>query len=209
VDACKQFSFDRWLNREVATYFQRKFISFHPQSGSFRLWGNLLIDRELPEPAYTKTLPDRQQLVDYQRAEREALEKLVKKRIEGAKRNSKNPLSVNDWLQKTRHWRPLIRAFQRRGGQLVFVRMPVSQSRWQFTAQAYPPKYYWNTFADRNNVYAVHFDEYPTLSQFELPDTSHLAYQSKAEFTRALYDILDTTYHSDVFQTTSEEVLLK
>lgn len=194
VDSCEQFSFDSWLNRQISTALQSHFTFINPQSSSFRLWGNLLVDRELPEPFYTKTLPDRQQIVDYERADPVALQALVEDRLKGAEVTAEEPLSITDWLAKTEHWEPLIQKFQQRGGVVIFVRMPVSQKRWSLEEKSYPPDRYWDAFIRQNDVISVHFNHSPMLSRFELADTSHLGFQSKEKFTQALFDIFEEPY---------------
>lgn len=188
------FSIDRRLNRQITTWLQSRFVFINPQSSSFRLWGNLLIQQELPEPLYIKMQDDRSLLSDFQRANPEALQSLYLRRIEGTKRstsNTQNHPSSTEWLAQTNHWPLLIQRFQMRGGRVIFVRMPVSMERWEIMRQAVPPEEFWNLFVNRSNVASVHFAHHPILSQFNFPDASHLDKRDRTVFTKQLLRQLD------------------
>jgi hypothetical protein len=187
------FSMNRQLNRNISSWLQSHFMFLNPQSSSFRLWGNLIADRKLPVPFYTKSLEDRQQLTDYARAQPKALEALRQSRL------PKNPTEYIDrvlptfgkWSNQTQHWQQPIARFQRRGGKVIFVRMPVSEDLWQSEGQTYPPDRYWHPWMNKLSVKSVHFAEYPDLSSFPLPDTSHLDMRDKATFTQRLLTHLE------------------
>jgi alginate O-acetyltransferase complex protein AlgI len=76
--------------------------------------------------------------------------------------------------------------FHVKGGRVIFVRMPVSQERWTIERQLTPPERYWKKFVNKINVESVHFADYPDLSNFKLPDTSHIDMRDKPAFTRIL-----------------------
>jgi hypothetical protein len=194
IDHCNHnFSTVRRLNRHIATFFQHRFLFLNPQSNSLRLWGNLLVEREFPEPFYTKTLPDRQQLVDYERAEPTMLQLLHDERLKAAKHLLKQkPLPPDEWLELTGHWGTLIQQFEQRGGKVIFVRMPVSDERWKFERQFTPVESYWQHFAQTLQVEAVHFSEFSNLSNFNLADTSHLSMHDKRKFTQLLMEYLQS-----------------
>lgn len=193
VNHCRNsFSLNSQINRNLNSLFQNNFVFLNPQSSSFRLWGNILGQQNLPEPFYTKTKIDRSQLSDFRRADGKALKRLHDSRIQGIKKSSeKGYLNPQEWLEKTNHWQPLVEKFQQRGGRVIFVRMPVSQERWKFESKRFPPDKYWNNFTRRYNVASLHFAEYPSLSQFNLPDTSHLDMRDRSLFTELLLDKLE------------------
>lgn len=192
VDHCHtSFSLNRKLNRDISTLLQRHFMFLNPQSSSLRLWGNLVAQQELPEPFYTKTLPDRQQLTDYARANPHNLQALYNQRIEGAEQSLKRPfIRSEEWLKQTEHWKPLVEKFKARGGRVIFVRMPVSKDRWQLERQNTPVDRYWQKFIKLLQVDSIHFADYPELTGFKLPDTSHLDMRDRPAFTQSLLNHL-------------------
>ena len=193
VNHCRNnFSLDSRINRNLSSWFQNKFVFLNPQSSSFRLWGNILAQQNLPEPFYVKTKADRSDLSDFKRFEPVALKKLHDNRIKGSKKISeKGWLNQQEWLVKTNHWQPLLKKFQQRGGRAIFVRMPVSQERWKFESKIFPVDRYWNQFTRRYNIASLHFAEYPSLSHFNLPDTSHLDMRDRSLFTELLLNELE------------------
>lgn len=193
IDHCHtNFSLNRKLNRDINTWLQKHFAFLNPQSSSLRLWGNLIAQQELPEPFYTKTLPDRQQLVDYARAKPKALQTLYQSRIEDQKQSLKRSfLSPEEWLKQTAYWHTVVKQFKARGGRVIFVRMPVSKERWKIERQKTPADRYWQKFITQLKVDSIHFADYPELTSFELPDTSHLDMRDRPRFTQALLNHLN------------------
>jgi hypothetical protein len=179
------FSINRQINRGISTWLQSHFVFLNPQSSSFRLWGNLASQRKLPVPFYTQTLRDRQQLTDYARADPKALQTLHDDRLKDIQTAAQEPLAkFENWFAQTKHWQPLINKFQQRGGKVIFVRMPVAEDRWKFERKINPPDRYWQPWMNKFNVKSVHFADYPDLTTFQLPDTSHLDMRDKAAFTK-------------------------
>ena len=194
IDHCHtKFSIDRQLNRRLSTGLQNHLVFLNPQSSSLRLWGNLAVERKLPVPFFTKTLPDRQQLTDYARADLKSLQELHASRLKGAEDSSTQPpIPFDRWVAKTQNWQQLVAKFQQRGGRVVFLRMPVSQDRWQFEQKIYPPALYWQPWMKQLDVRSIHFADYADLSNFKLPDTSHLDMRDKAVFTERLLGHIQT-----------------
>lgn len=188
VDHChSNFSLNRQLNHRISAWLESQFVFLNPESSSLRLWGNLVTKAKLPEPFYTKTLSDREQLTDYDRADLKLLKQVHDGRLKGIKKRDKqSSLSYEEWLKQTEHWQALVVQFRARGGRVIFVRMPISQERWRLERQITPPEKYWNRFVNKLNVESIHFADYPDLSNFKLPDTSHLDMRDKPVFTRSL-----------------------
>jgi hypothetical protein len=53
-----------------------------------------------------------------------------------------------------------------------------------------PRPLYWNRFAAQTRAIAIHFADFPSLRDFECPDTSNIASRDGPRFTRAVIDIL-------------------
>lgn len=190
------FSLNRQLNHRISVWLESNFVFLNSQSSSLRLWGNLITQSQLPEPFYTKTLSDRQQLTDYARADVKFLKEIHDSRLKGVQKQAKQPfLSPDTWLKQTEHWHNLVVQFRARGGHIIFVRLPISQERWKLESQTTPPEKYWKKFVNKLNVESVYFADYPDLSNFQLPDTSHLDMRDKSAFTKNLVQHLDSINH--------------
>jgi hypothetical protein len=85
---------------------------------------------------------------------------------------------------------PLVESIQKRGGKVIFARFPTSGEHRVLDERYYPRREYWDRFAARTPALAIHFDDVPALSRFELPDTSHLDSRDTPAFTEALIEEL-------------------
>ncbi len=180
------FSVNRQLNRQISTWLQSHLIFLNPQSSSFRLWGNLLSERQLPAPFYTTTLGDRQQLVDYARAQPQALKQLHDSKLNIDESHRQPLLTFAAWFDRAKHWQSAIEKFQQRGGKAIFIRMPVAEDRWELEGKVYPPDRYWQPWIKQFNLKSIHFADYADLRTFKLLDTSHLDMHDKKAFTQLL-----------------------
>lgn len=83
-----------------------------------------------------------------------------------------------------------VSTLQKRGGDVVFVRMPTTGEVLRKQSEAYPRSLYYDVMVMSSGATSVHFANYPELSRFECPDDSHIDATDKTEFTRALCSII-------------------
>jgi hypothetical protein len=79
---------------------------------------------------------------------------------------------------------------EKRGGKVVFLRMPTTDIHEQLDELSAPRKQYWDIL-QRAGLRTIHFKDYPQLSCFDCPDTSHLDQEDAATFTKSLYPIIE------------------
>lgn len=84
----------------------------------------------------------------------------------------------------------LVSKIMDRGGRVIFVRFPTGKGVWEIDETRYPKKVYWEKFAELSLSRTVHFEDYESLSDFDLPDGSHLDRADKVEFTQKLSKII-------------------
>lgn len=80
----------------------------------------------------------------------------------------------------------LVRTFQARGGEVVFLRAPSSGRRWELEEQAHSKTKYWDRFAATSSAICIHFRDVPDMRGLHCPDGSHLDYRDAPNFTKAL-----------------------
>ena len=92
-----------------------------------------------------------------------------------------------------------------RGGRVIFVRFPTSGPLRERVARRYPKAEFWAPFAARlaaadsvltdgaapGRLAAVHYEDVPTLRDFDAPDGSHVSLNDRPAFTAALLDELE------------------
>ena len=79
---------------------------------------------------------------------------------------------------------------QSRGGQVIFVRLPSAGDALAKQRAEAPRELYWDVFAEKVGAPVVHFADHPSLSQFRVPDGTHLDVRDASAFSRALARIL-------------------
>ncbi len=73
-----------------------------------------------------------------------------------------------------------------RGGQVVFVRLPVSGELKKLEDRATPPGGPLEPAHRESGAQGIYFEDYPELAGFECPEWSHLSAADSVEFTRRL-----------------------
>jgi hypothetical protein len=160
-------------------------------------------------PQYLITRPDRSRLADYTqvpmpqfyygRVMRELGEKiqsltgmtyvdvdrLLRQRIDRIE-----PQDNGRFLVETNVLRSDVETIRRRGGRVVFVRMPASALVWELEKRRYPRDSFWRPFSEKVGAPTISAEEYPTMAAFQCPDGSHLDFRDRERFTRALVDAL-------------------
>lgn len=82
------------------------------------------------------------------------------------------------------------RAIERRGGRVIFLRMPESGIVHEVEARLYPRADYWEPFVRSQTSVCLNSDDYLELSSIHSPDGSHLDRYSAPEFSRAIVRLL-------------------
>ncbi len=84
----------------------------------------------------------------------------------------------------------LVRRIRRRGGDVVFVRMPSSGERLQIEEEFHPRVTYWDRFVTSSSAKCIHWADLKFDRELSCPDDSHLDCRDTVRFTDALADEL-------------------
>jgi hypothetical protein len=151
-----------------------------------------VIRGQLPDSSAASSLfvgEDRTVSVDFSRRDLAQL----RARVASWSVNQGPEVSPEEFVARACRFEVLAEQIERRGGRVVFVRMPVSGLLQEWLEKAYPKASYWDEFARRTHFQTVHFRDYPDL-RVECPDYSHLDMRDAPRFTEALASI--TFQHS-------------
>ena len=77
-----------------------------------------------------------------------------------------------------------------RGGEVIFVALPVCGERARIEEERYPRADYWDRFVASSSHRTIHVDDEPSLTEPECYDGSHMDIADARVFTRDLYDIV-------------------
>jgi hypothetical protein len=79
-----------------------------------------------------------------------------------------------------------IEKIRARGGDVAFIRFPASGPVYLSEARGFPRAMAWEPFLAKTRAAGVHFEDYPQLQGYRLPEWSHMAAGDSEPFTRAL-----------------------
>jgi len=106
--------------------------------------------------------------------------------------------SPGDWLAGAQPIIRAIRTIQARGGRVVLLRMPTAF--WDLDETYLPRRDYWDQLDSQEGIIGVHYKDVPGLSDYPLPDGSHLDARDSWNFTR---DVLNHLEQMGVMQATT------
>ena len=180
-------SLDRKFNTILSAWLQQNFISLQ-HNLSLRSLLKAVIKGDLPEPFYIRTYPDRARAADYTMLP--DIEEHRAKRLERMKiaATSKPPQTVDSWKKDLKTVHGWVEKIQSRGGKVVFVRFPTSGMHWDMDDMLYPRAQYWDHIYALTGAQTIHFQDVSGMSDFNLPDTSHLDQKDRQTFTALLMD---------------------
>lgn len=92
---------------------------------------------------------------------------------------------------------PLHQQLRARGGRLIMLRMPVTGGLKRYLDIITPREQFWDKVAEKTTIPSIYYEDYPGLTGFDCPDTSHLDGSDAPVFTRNLAPILRRTLESD------------
>jgi hypothetical protein len=77
-----------------------------------------------------------------------------------------------------------------RGVQVLFVRMPSSGEYLAYENREFPRARTWTALLAATGAPGIHFEDYPELQGYQLPDWSHMTHSEAERFTAALYGVV-------------------
>lgn len=174
------------VGTEGSLFFQKNLVLVNPQVSLVNNIRKLIGTGTLPQPRYLTILSDRSVLADYTQTDRD--EKNQQLPCGGWYRGVR--LDAEAWLRDVQAVDSYVKTITKRGGRVVFLRMPIHRDLWLAENERNPRKLFWDKMAESTNAATVHFKDHPSLDKFSLPDCSHLDQRDTPEFTRCLVNIL-------------------
>jgi hypothetical protein len=84
----------------------------------------------------------------------------------------------------------LVAQLRSRGVQVLFVRMPSSGEYLDFENSNFPRKRTWDALLAATGAPGIHFEDYPELQGYYLPEWSHMTRSEAERFTAALFRVI-------------------
>ncbi len=151
--------------------------------GPYRSYEHMRADRHRPAHYRTRLPPDR--LAEHRNNRVKRAQELLSQ-----SRGARDEADLQQALRQ--QVRPLYDELKRRGGDLILVRMPTTGEHLTLDQIYYPREKFWDVIGPETGIPTIYFADYPELSGFDCPDTSHLDAEDAATFTRALARVIQT-----------------
>lgn len=176
---------DAWLK----SVYQSRYVF----ADSGLSWPNIVKyydkNKRLKDPGYTTRALDLSIRGDFQLIDAEQLGKhFYKEKLKDYTDNPPSPLE--SWLPQIDKLNELSSRIIDRGGNVILIRLPTSKEHWDLDNEYYPKQDYWDRLVAQSYAPAIHFLDIPGLSDFDLPDTSHLDFRDREAFTAAWFEVL-------------------
>lgn len=186
----QQYRIGTIIEGALDTWMESRLVLLNSSSVNPRLVFSLLLkERRLPRH-YLHTFATRERDADYL-GQTEAWRVKNRKWREVGGRKTLEMREVSTPAEWRGYLDRLARDVERieaRGGQVVFVRLPITGGYREMMAEYYPRQAYWDTLAERFGDRAIHYEDVPALAELECPDSSHIDMRDKPVLTRALFE---------------------
>ena len=84
----------------------------------------------------------------------------------------------------------VVEKLRTRGVKVLFVRMPSSGEYLDYENRNFPRARTWAALLEATGAQGIHFEDYPELQGYDLPDWSHMSRPEAERFTAALYGVI-------------------
>ncbi|MBW3567884.1 MAG: hypothetical protein KY410_08015 [Proteobacteria bacterium] len=139
--------------------------------------------------SYITTYASREREGDYSKIDVKALRELRYRRsVDWYRKSAQAPAETVD--RNIQFLRAVIEAIRQRGGNVIFVRFPISEALFAASEKHLPHERYLGRITQETGARLISFEDYPSLRGFDLPDGSHLDAKDQEAFTEALAKIL-------------------
>jgi hypothetical protein len=98
---------------------------------------------------------------------------------------------IDEQITKTTKAVAILRA---RGVEVVFLRSPSDSRYYEFENMAFPRASTWEPLIQKSGAPGIHFEDYPELQGYTLPEWSHMSGSEADRFTAALAPIVESKF---------------
>jgi hypothetical protein len=176
------------FERRLRKFFEMNFVTLQPGLAASRRWRTWRLGRPLLPGYGDEMTPDRYRYGNY--LHYYGLSDANK--IIGQLQAKARPrvFGPKDLSARIRDVKEMLATIRSRGGDVIFVRLPAAHHSLKFELSRFPRRQHWDVFADEIDAAAIHYSDYPGLSQVVPADGDHFDKAQAVIFSRALADVL-------------------
>ena len=176
------------VETQLRLSIQRSLVIVRPELNPVHMVSDV-VAASLPRPGYTTVAASRFRFANFQLADSTQLAERWEERFT-AMGKTPTPEEVASLCAEIAE---SVRAIRRRGGDVVFVRLPSSGDVARVEEERFPRALCWDQFARVSGIIALDCDKIPLLSGYACPDDSHLDGRDSERFSLAFGRVLRTS----------------
>jgi hypothetical protein len=185
----RKLTLNKQIDRTISAWMQAHFVTLNPSLSATAVIRHLWNGEGLPEPYFLMNRYDRSGCADFShfdiRIQTPKLTEAIWLNYRGFRKQARA-----DWFKDLEQIDGFVKKIQARGGNVVFIHLPITGASVAANDTYFPRSLYWEPFAAGTSGLTLHCADFPALSQFDCPDTSHLDQRDAPAFTNALLDEL-------------------
>lgn len=186
----KTYNFNIKLNRNIATFIQQHIIIVDPYLNLTKVAMEIILKKKWRSPYYLTTHEDRSRAADYRKLDIIHHKLMRLQKVDVRYQQLKPNISFENLTKGLATQDAAVKKIKRRGGNVVFVRFPVSDEHWNKDELFFPRALYWDPIVSRTDAATIHFKDIEGMRSLQCPDTSHLDVRDTETFTKALFEEL-------------------
>ena len=184
------YNFNSFLNRAIENFFQERTVLLDPHVSIAKVLGELRLKKRIRQPRYWTILKNRNLLYDFTKINIMDYRQHKLQKSDSLYRSIAHRLSPETFSKSVYKLSRATSLIEKRGGKVIFVRLPVSEEHWELDEAMFPPTVYWEFFVKTVNAPIIHYRNTKNLKQFKCPDSSHLDKRSTIVFTQVFIQLL-------------------
>lgn len=172
------------MERVLANFLQKHLIS-----AGWDITPKILVSKlakkQMPEPAFWRITEDRTQVLDYSSVDKASFAASRAKLCAEC-----GVLSREQLHRQFLRLQEYVQTIQERGGRVFLVRTPSTGGVREVEQQRFPRQKFWDAVAKEVGAQAIHFEDYPQLSDYTCSDDAHVDNAETARYTAELSKLI-------------------
>ena len=179
----RKWQMSKGVERRLRSEVQSRLVLVSPRT-SIKQFADGVFNDTWEWPFHMRIQHDRWWAADFHAAN---FDHIIQFTMKLRRNNAKEvPVDQSVNIEGAKLFGQLVTKIQQRGGEVVFVRMPIGRHPWERKTKSAG----WHLLVEHTTAKTIHFSDYPELSKYILWDGSHIDMHDAPAFTRSVVAIL-------------------
>ncbi len=174
------------VNRHIATYLQQNLVVINPYLNLIKVVADFFSKKQLRQPNYVESFENRSRAADYTKLDISRHKAIRLQKNEEHYISLKPDINFDFFTKQMSVMNTSVKTIQSRGGNVIFIRFPVTGEQWIRDEAFFPRETFWDPMVNITEAVTIHFRDIDSMLTLECPDTSHLDKRDTKVFTESL-----------------------